>query len=484
MPRVGRRPPVTRVQGQNVQPSSCAEPTARSGSTLRVQVRDETGLTLAEMLIALVILGVLFSATAGALISFSQASVNNERRVQSTATLNRLHEELQALRWEDAVLYRDEVAALPSLDGLDTTANPPTFDGEPIVVIDGPGCDATDPDCRIGTVPVPHDDPLLPTPLDGRDYEVFRLVTWSDREGAPEEGLKRFTTVVRWEVFGRTVEQRFDSERAPTPAEISEGNPDLQFLVTPSEVELREVVIDEGTDEEATELRNDVPIELNADFALLGQIASAEVRFETAGGGSETLPLSKDGLSERFSGTIPAAAYTFEEGSQSFEVIGTGAGTTYSTSATVTFVAPGDLGGGGTAPTISQVSVLNAPMTRVVGRVPPDNNRLCERIKLEVQVHDAKLHENQERTSVRANYNSHVGPQSVTLQPPPSTNSTSGIFTYEFPQGASSPWRPTETTQVKDTFKVVAQNPSSGPSPVVNSQELTFTYSDKNNQQC
>jgi type II secretory pathway pseudopilin PulG len=63
------------------------------------------------MLVAMLILGVLFAGAAGALISFSQASVNNERRVQSTALLNRLHEELQALHWDNAVLYDEELAA-------------------------------------------------------------------------------------------------------------------------------------------------------------------------------------------------------------------------------------------------------------------------------------------------------------------------------------------------------------------------------------
>jgi prepilin-type N-terminal cleavage/methylation domain-containing protein len=433
---------------------------------------DEAGLTLVEMLLAMVILGIIFAGTAGALISFTQASVNNERRVQSTATLNRLHEELQALPWEDAVLYANEVAALPALDGL-TLGPSPTFDGEPIVLIDGPDCDVADPDCRITTVPEPYEDPLTPAPSDGRDYEVYRLVTWVDRDGAAPESLKRFTTVVRWQAYGRTIEQRFDSERAPTPAETSEGNPSIQFLVTPSEVQLAA----DGTNEQA--------IQINADFSLLGPVTSAEVGFEAPAGTPRTFTLTQVPATGRFDGTIAVGQFAFPEGSQEFVLTGTGGASVYTTTATVSFEPhdPSLIGGGEDPPTITQVSLVDAPSDRTVGRVPPNNDRLCSRVRVEVRL-DQYVPPDPAApaapyTTVTANYNGSSGPQSVSLQ-----HVAGNRWAHEFPQGAASPWRPTAGNPVKDTFKVVAQNPDSGPSTVEESSELTFNYSTKPSGQC
>jgi hypothetical protein len=157
-------------------------------------------------------------------------------------------------------------------------------------VREAPGCDLTDPQCRIEELPYPHED--LP-PIDGRDYEVYRLVTWADRDGAGPQDLKRFTTIVRWEVRGRIVEQRFDSERAPTPGELTEGNPSLQFLVTPSEVEL---------DEDGY---NKAAIDLSADFSLLGSMTSVEVEFEREWGAS-VVATGTDGRRDRWLPTAPA----------------------------------------------------------------------------------------------------------------------------------------------------------------------------------
>ena len=188
---------------------------------------DDRGLTLVELLVAMLLLGIILSATASSLIQFGRTAADNERRVQATALMNRLHEEMQTVPWGDAGNYVDELDALHDDEFPGLSDSPAwTIDGEDIVTILAPV------DERSATVP----ELVTTETIDDRVYDVIRFVTWSDESA----GIKRFTTIVRWQLYDRVYEERFFSERAATSAEA--GDPELprvvQFQMGPSPMEL------------------------------------------------------------------------------------------------------------------------------------------------------------------------------------------------------------------------------------------------------
>jgi type II secretory pathway pseudopilin PulG len=292
-------------------------------------------MSLVEVLVAILLLGIILSASASSLIQFSRTAADNERRVQATALLNRLHEEMQALPWGDAVLYDDELQDLldtfedeteggewtgtSALEGLQYDGTAWYFEGEEVVVLPGPGTDG-----RRTAVPTVHEpDGIV---VDGRDYEVVRLITWNQRD--PE--IKRFTTIVRWQVLDRMYEERFESTRAATANEA--GDPTrprvIQFQVGPSPTPLEA----DGPDQDT----NVQPLDIVVRFS--SPVDRAEVRFYSVESlpvnegdppvlalrstGDLTVDITQDGGNVGFSGTIGANAYVFPTGSRTFQVIG------------------------------------------------------------------------------------------------------------------------------------------------------------------
>ena len=188
-------------------------------------------MSLVEVLVAMLLLAIILSAAASSLIQFGQMAADNERRVQATALMNRLHEELQALPWRDAVIYEDDLedllaGGLPDLTNDDVWR----FEGDEVVFVDGPDASGRRPG-------VP--EPAFSLTIDDREYEVLQLATWSD----PVAGVKRFTTVVSWSLYGRSYQERFVSERTATSVEA--GDPErprvIQFDVGPSPMLLEDL---------------------------------------------------------------------------------------------------------------------------------------------------------------------------------------------------------------------------------------------------
>jgi hypothetical protein len=294
----------------------------------RRRMGPEAGLTLIELLVAFGLLSVILAAVATSLITFTRTAVDNERRVQATAMSNRLHEELQALPWFDAANYELELEAITDPPGgLDVAAG--TFDGRDLIVLDGPSLDAcptTDPaypDCnRRERVPRAS----VSRTVDGRDYEIFQFVTWEETD--PQ--IKRFTTIVRWQVLDRMYEERFESTRAATANEA--GDPTrprvIQFQVGPSPTPLEA----DGPDQDT----NVQPLDIVVRFS--SPVDRAEVRFYSVESlpvnegdppvlalrstGDLTVDITQDGGNVGFSGTIGANAYVFPTGSRTFQVIG------------------------------------------------------------------------------------------------------------------------------------------------------------------
>jgi hypothetical protein len=282
-------------------------------------------------MVAFFLLAVILAAAAASLITLTRSAHDNERRVQATALMNRLHEELQALPWWDAVVYDGELGPLAdptSGIGATPSGTPTHIDGRELVRIIGPdpvGCSYGETGCnRRQRVPEAH----FTIEIDGIEYEVFQAVSWAD--GASQ--VKRFTTVVRWEVLGRVIEERFESERAATAAEA--GDPTLprviQFQVGPSPMRL-------VTPDATTIDRNEQAIEVVVRFSEA--VDSAELRFYTvkdpATDASGQVQLEEravtmtptvydtaTGKPVAFATTISALAYRFPDGQRTFRAIG------------------------------------------------------------------------------------------------------------------------------------------------------------------
>ena len=251
---------------------------ARSDERER-QPSDVAAFTLVEMLVSLVILAVILSATAASLISFTRQALDNERRVQATSQLGALQERFQGIPWGWAGVYHDEVKRLDEMiadgdvegiDGLefDEDNDVYTYGEEPLSLLPGPDCPEEDwDDCRVGFVPRVFEFDLE---VDDRFYDVFQFVTeLSLREPDDEPDIRRFHTIVRWEVRGRDFEQVFVSDRAPTTGEVAALNepPIRQFLVTPTPIDAQAHGSQEIDGEEVpARVQNEEPVRIAARF--------------------------------------------------------------------------------------------------------------------------------------------------------------------------------------------------------------------------
>ena len=458
-------------------------------------------MSLVEVLVALVLLGIILSAAASSLIQFTRTATDNERRVQATALMNRLHEELQALPWRDAVVYEDELAALlpPAdpedadpedvhLDGLDD--GPPwTFEGEELITLPPPTGE------RRSAVPTVWQT----VTVDDRDYEVLRLVTWSDQDPS----IKRFITVVQWRLYNRVYEERFFSERAPTGTEA--GDPErprvVQFQVGPSPMALEDL----GTDKPAQ----------NADDILVTvrfsePVDSAVVRYRSV----EVLPgeplvlvprtLTLDpyifdpdgsGLGIAFKAEIPAGSRTFPNGTRNFEAVGTLGSEDYTGRTAMDFsggaLEPEDVGEEPSTPpddedpdedetdpypelgnvrvtsvTLSQNSVCNDA-----------NDRFVDPVVVEAVVDGVMP----DAYNVSVTYSAAGSPRSETMVPVNDTfNGTSALFRLTLDAGKDHGFRPTgnNSNNARDEtdFSVTATRPGSDSSAVRKSQKLTVRH--------
>ncbi len=417
----------------------------------------ETGLSLVELIVSMALLAIMLTAAASSLIAMVRTTVVNEHRVQATAFLNQVQEELQAAPWAQATLYEDEIDPLADV-GAFTAATPPTFEGQELVLLEGPdnsGCDVDEPDCgRLPFVPVPYET----ITVDDQDYEIYRLVTWQDRSGDGEHDVKRFTTIVRWETLGRTVEQRFDSERAPTPAEVESLQPPevTQFDVT-SPVALDDdltnvhditvvarfskgitsakirypVLVQVGWDCDEDEFGNEVPpcepvyAEIDEEQSLTG------VLFE----GSDP---------KVFSGQIDAGEHLFPDGAQTFELIGLHGIHEITATTSVEFLDEG-------AFTQDRPEVTGVTLNRLTVKVPiggPQAGKLLCTLEVTATVSGLEAD-----GTVTATYAAGAA-AGATM-----THAGGSSYTLTFESGSTSLWTP----PTKEIFAVSASNPG-GPS--------------------
>jgi prepilin-type N-terminal cleavage/methylation domain-containing protein len=432
----------------------------------------QSGFTLIELLVAFFVLAIILAAAASSLISFSRAAVDNERRVQATALLNRLHEELQALPWQLSALYDEDVAAVTWPADLDASGG--TFEGADLVTLTGPGADP-----RIPSIPLPFEV----VTIDGRDYEVYRIISWADRDGAGDEDLKRFTTVVRWQVIGQTKEQRFDSERAPTPVEFGEGTPSVTFIVTP-EVPLSVSGYNDLGDGQG-DGENALPITVFGDFETVGGVDSASVVYEAIDAGvavQRTLALTRNPGTESFAGEIAPGGDRFAVGSQSFTLVGLVGGTELQTRATVTFLEPSIVIDPPSVRTPVTVTASH-PSSLRVGVNAGQPNRLCSGITVTATVDDLEPD-----GTVTMTYAGSAGTISSELEPVTTITGTADVFSATIPRYSASPWiRPSSVPGNSPyaytvQFTVTAANPGDPPATSAPVTSSSISISTPGNQ--
>jgi prepilin-type N-terminal cleavage/methylation domain-containing protein len=471
-----------------VSPSQNAAPTHRRWSSAALS--DSSGLTLVELLVAMLLLGIVLSATASSLIQFGRTAADNERRVQATALMNRLHEEMQSVPWRDAGNYVDELDDLHD-DGFPGLSDSPnwTIDGEEIVTILAPVAERSD------TVP----ELTTRETVDDRDFDVVRFVTWSDQAA----GIKRFTTIVRWELYNRVYEERFVSERAATSAEA--GDPELprvvQFQMGPSPMRLTAV-------DAARPAQNEKNIDIIVRFSE--GVDDAELAYQPVSvtfeddlpvyalAPEKTLTLDRyisepgTGRGLAFRGTIAAEAETFPNGTRPFIVRGTVGALTATGRTSMVFengtIKPEDIGEPADD-TNDDDADGDTPISSVplaVNSVTLSRTNVCQRqnndqFRSEVVVSASIQGLLPQDHVVTIAYTAGGSPRSETMTPvaPDTFSDTGATFTTTFAEGVDHLFRPTGNSagdRDETSFTVTARRSGDAPAERTSSQELAVRY--------
>ena len=429
----------------------------------------QDGFTLAELLVAMLLIGIVFAGAASALINLTRASLNNERRVQATALAMELHEAFQAMPWGDAVMYDEEVAALSDFVELETLDGSSTWNGDPLATI-SESCDNAERGCEWLDI----------VTVDGRDYEIYRVITWVDRAAGSEEAIKRLITIVRWDVFGRSVEQRLDSERAGTFIDLGidpEATP--TFDVVPSSVQVD------------ADGHIEMPFRLDAVFPseMSPMVQNVQATLATEDGTTITVGLTPVLLAEtvrRYTFTPP---YTDDDGTEVSFPVGTQLvelsyaydGQDQAMDTPLTFVGPtppedgDDLAPGAYGGTIDSAIATRALVdVRRVGN--SGAYRLCQDLTVQAFT-SGVVPENGD--TVNALFNPTTGPTDVRLD-----HQGSGTYRHTWAAGSPSPWQPTAGVQITETFRISARDGLSTPAQESNVKDVVVDFRLTEGNQC
>ena len=268
--------------------------------SLRRRVLDDEGVTLVEMMVAILILGIVLTALAATLATSLQTAGRQEADIQANAVANAVVEEIRGIEFREVALCTGEATAV--------FGAPVEFEGEPLVLLPD-----TDPVCT-----GPAADRLVPTTSmvqDGRNYDAQVAVTWVDDPGDGVQGAgdsapqdyKRIVVDLTWEDRGTTHAARTETRRAPEALEQP-----MTVQVTPLVTRLR----DEGDLDSSVTGRNNAPFTLEAAHVL--KQSSVVVTWLDRNGATDTAPLTKqdDGFNWKF--TVPYNDGLFPNGETLF----------------------------------------------------------------------------------------------------------------------------------------------------------------------
>lgn len=164
---------------------------------------DEGGLTLVEMMVAIMLIGIIMMAMASVLVTSAYSIRGSERVVHSTQLGNQMVEELLALPFEHAALYEDD--AEDHYGGS-------TFEDKDLVLLPEPDdIDDREPRVPAAVRTVEHE---------GIEFTVETAVVWVDDDGTDEaQDYKRLVIMLTWEHRGEERTARTEAMRSPDPAE-------------------------------------------------------------------------------------------------------------------------------------------------------------------------------------------------------------------------------------------------------------------------
>lgn len=251
----------------------------------------EDGLTLVEMLVAIVVIGFILMAMAGVAFASLRSVQTTERVTNATQLGSELLETYVALPYDELGLYA--TAATTAFGGT-------TFDGAPLVLFPDP----ISPDPRIPL-------PTQTITRGGVDYEVTTAVVWVD-DTAPEapsaQDYKRIVVQAEWPGPSGVQRSQVEALRAPGPTDQP-----LSVTVTPDLVELD----DDG------EQRTPVTITVDAKEPQTTVTVQWIERDGTVAG-----PTTMSDEGGRLQWSLVIDGHDFANGATLFTVTGTVSGTT------------------------------------------------------------------------------------------------------------------------------------------------------------
>ena len=187
---------------------------------------DEQGFTLVEMMVAILLLAIIFSAMVTVIVTSLTSMQREEQRVRATQLAQEELERIRAIDWD--------CAAIDSTDS-DYAA---TYNGNTTVVLDAAECS----DTSIAPDPSP-----TVRAVDGIAYTLTRNVYWMDDPaddpavGADPEpqDYKEFAVDVAWTFRGEAYTYSNTSTRVPTAEEVP-----LSPVAAPATFEITGLTID------------------------------------------------------------------------------------------------------------------------------------------------------------------------------------------------------------------------------------------------
>lgn len=160
--------------------------------------KNEDGLTLVEMMVALLVIGIVLTAMASVSIAAMHSMQRSEGVVHSTQLGNEVLEEYLVLPYDVLGHYATEAQ-----NHFGST----TFEGEDLVIF-------PDPAERDDRVPYPS----RTLTRNGVTFDVETAVTWVDDPATSDsQDYKRISVLLTWETRGETRTSRTEATLSPTP---------------------------------------------------------------------------------------------------------------------------------------------------------------------------------------------------------------------------------------------------------------------------
>jgi Tfp pilus assembly protein PilV len=215
-------------------------------TAIRRRLRQEDGISLIEMMVALLIVGFVMFALTATMVTALASVRQNEGLTAAVALANEVIEDLHAMPYGWAVLEPADAAALPGVADN-------RFESQHLALVN----EATSPHAQIPAA-------QQTVSRGGRSYTVRRYITW----GEGVDSYKRFVVMVTWSEQGVDRVHRSEAYRTPGANDQSE----VFIYIASVEPGTRTVPLDPAG-------YNSVPLTIRA-FTVLPR-ASVLISYET-----------------------------------------------------------------------------------------------------------------------------------------------------------------------------------------------------------